>query len=335
LAAHGGPEYFYGVAGEDGAFVVDEEKLQDIQRRLTAVTLMDFPHDRDRYLPPNPPEPEPLPEGLEEHRSTMLIVGVAAAFGLVLMPFGLYRGFICVTGLLIALIFGVALAVLRSYSPWHRELRRRRNARRHALDDLRELEDEWERTVQRYRRQHAELNRSAGGLMYGCRDLSNQHQVELRGLSASAEANARLRHLRLHLIADADIPKIGAGRKQVLAANNVLTAADVELYTIRSIPGFGDALTGNLMAWKEKVLRQFRFDPTTAIPPADLRAAAMKYRARQQQIIARLAQILKDLGALAPTCQAALAELVPELKKAVKAWDEADADLRVLTRHQS
>lgn len=160
--------------------------------------------------------------------------------------------------------------------------------------------------------------------------MASQYQTELQRLGANAEAMARIRHLRLHLIADADIPKIGAGRKQVLASNNIFTAADVDDYRIRGIKGFGDVLTSNLLAWKEEVLRQFRFDPATAISPAEQRSITVKFRNGQQQFLAELGRQMGKLESLAPACRTALQKLIPELQQAVALYEQAEADLHLL-----
>jgi len=329
LADHGGPEYYFGVAGGVGTFAVDEAKLQDVLRRLSACGPFDFPYDRRRFMPPRLPEPEPL-DGLEEHRSTAIILGVAIGLCVLALPLGLIHGAICVAGFLGALVFGVWLAIHVSLSPWHREYRRRRTAWNHARHDLEEVEDEWRQTVSRYRRAHSESSRSLQRLISECRGLAPQYQVELQRLTANAEAMARIRHLRLHLIADADIPKIGADRKQVLASNGIFTAADIDDYRIRGIKGFGDVLTSNLLAWKEEVLRQFRFDPATAVSPGEQRSITVKFRNRQQQILDELSRQIGNLESLAPACRAALQKLIPELQRAVALYEQAEADLHLL-----
>jgi DNA-binding helix-hairpin-helix protein with protein kinase domain len=140
--------------------------------------------------------------------------------------------------------------------------------------------------------------------------------------------------MRLHLIADADIPKNGAGRKQILAAYNILTAADIDPHTIRGIRGFGDVLTSNLLAWKGEVLRRFRFNPATAVSAAEQRPVTVKFRTRQQQILAQLDREVHELESLAPACRAAQQELIPALQQAVAVYEQAEADLRVLTGEQ-
>jgi DNA-binding helix-hairpin-helix protein with protein kinase domain len=330
LAEHGGPEYYFGVAGGAESFAVNEAKLQEVLGRLNACGPFDFPYDRSRFALGHPPEAEPLPEGLEEHRSTAIILGVATGLGLLAMPFGLIHVVICLCGFLAVLIFGIWLAVHISLSPWQREHRSRRRAYNLAHDALNELEEELQGKVRSYRRDHSELNRSLQALLTEWRGLAAHYQGELQRLTATAEAAARLRHLRLHLIADADIPRIGAGRKQTLAANSIFTAADVRRRAIRRIKGFGDVLTNNLLAWKEEVLRHYRFNPATALSPAEHRPVALKFRTRQQQILTEVEREMSKLETLAPTCRAALQKQIPALQQAVAAYKQAEADLHLL-----
>jgi DNA-binding helix-hairpin-helix protein with protein kinase domain len=330
LAEHGGPEYYFGVAGGAGTFAVDEAKLQDVLRRLSACAQVDFPYQRRLFKPAHPPEAEPLPDGLDEHHSIAIVLGAAAGLCVLAMPFGLLHGAICAVGFLGALVFGIWLAIHISLSPWHREYRRRRSSRDLALEDLEKAEADWARKVNHYHREHAELRRSLQGLISQCRGLAPQYQTELRRLVANAEAAARLRHMRLHLIADADIPKIGAGRKQLLAAHHIFTAADVDERAIRGIKGFGDVLTASLLAWKGEVLGKFRFNPATGVSPAEQRPVIVRFRTQQQQLLGEMTRQVSRLDSLAPGCHATLRRLVPGLQRAVAAYEQAEADLRLI-----
>jgi DNA-binding helix-hairpin-helix protein with protein kinase domain len=95
-----------------------------------------------------------------------------------------------------------------------------------------------------------------------------------------------------------------------LADNNIFTAADVEEYMIRRIKGFGDVLTANVLMWKEGVLRQFRFN------------AAMAVSAAEQRVVG-------EMERLAHACQVALQQMVPDLRRAVAEYDQAEADLEM------
>lgn len=334
LAKHGGPEYYFGVAGGVGTFDVDEAKLQEVLRRLSTCRPSDFPYDRRRFTSAQPPAAEPLPDGLEEHRSVKVVLGVTTGLCLLAMPLGLIHGAICVGGFLGALVFGIWLTIHSSLSPWRREYRRRRRAYILALDDLNEIEEEWQGKVRRYHQDHSEVSRTLQRLIARCRGLASHYQVELQRLTANAETVARVRHMRLHLIADADIPKIGAGRKQILAAYNIFTAVDIDEHTIRGIWGFGDVLTSNLLAWKAEVLRQFRFNPATAVSPTEQRPVTVKFRTQQQRILAELFREMGKLESLTPACRAVLRKLIPVLQKAVAVYKQAEADLHLLNGKQ-
>jgi DNA-binding helix-hairpin-helix protein with protein kinase domain len=332
LAAHGGPEYYFGVAGGAGTFAVDEAKLKEVMRRLRDCEQVGFPYDRRRFTPARVFAAEPLPSGLSDHHGITIILGIATGLCVLAMPLGLIHRAICFVGFLGVLVFGIWLAIHIALSPWHREFRRRRRARHVAYDDLKDIEDQWHRKVRDYLHDHSVSNRKSKRLISECRGLASQYQDDMRRLTANAEAAARMRHLRLHSIADADIPKIKAGRKQMLAAHNIFTAADVDRHAIRRIKGFGDVLTNNMLAWKEDILRRFKFNPATAVSPAEQRPVMLKFRTLQQQILVELDREVTKLASLAPTCEAALRRLIPSLQQAIAAYEQAEADLDALRR---
>jgi DNA-binding helix-hairpin-helix protein with protein kinase domain len=332
LAEHGGPEYYFGVAGGVSTFVLDEAKLQEVKRRLRECELVEFPYDRRRFTPARAPEADPLPEGLGDFHSTAIVLGVVTGLCVLAMPLGLIHGSICIVGFLGALVFGIWLAVHLALSPWHREHRRRRRACNLAYDNLKAIEDQWLGRVQDYQRDHSALNRNIQRLISECRGLPSHYQQDLQRLTVNAEAAARMRHLRLHSIADANIPKIGEGRKQTLAAHNIFTAADVDEYAIRGIKGFGDVLTNNILAWKEEVLRRFKFNPATAVSPAEQRPVTLKYRTLQQQYLVELDREAGKLTSLAPACESALRRLIPGLQQAIIVYEQAEADLDLMDR---
>jgi DNA-binding helix-hairpin-helix protein with protein kinase domain len=333
LAEKGGPEYYFGAAGGVGSFAVDEAKLQEVLRRLAACRPGEFVYARARDRQASlRGVPVALPEGLADSRKTANVLTVATAVCAALVPLGYFHVFYCVVGLLGAAIFGAWLAYERWQSPWHREHRRRRQARDQARHELVEIEGEWRDRVQRYRRDHSLLSGAVQKLVADCRGLAPRHQSELQRLTSQAEANALVRHLRLHLLTDAEIPQIGAGRKQTLMSHGVYSAADVDWHLIRGIKGFGDVFTGKLVAWKEQVVGQFRFDPAAAIPPGDQKTITVRFRTLQQQILAESQRQLTQLESLAPACRAAVQKLLPALKAALAADEQAEADLLLFNR---
>jgi DNA-binding helix-hairpin-helix protein with protein kinase domain len=317
------------VGADAGTFEVDKAKLQEVVRRLNACVEVNFEYDPDLFAPTEPLEPEPLPEGVEDHPNVVIVLAVAIGVCLLGLPLGLLHWAFAAGGLLGSLVFGGWLGLHYALSPWHQEYRRRRRARELALDAVGDAEDAWQRHVQHYRQEHYELGQSIRALVAGCRGLAVDYQAEFRRLAADAETLARLRHMRLHLIADAEIPNIGEKRKQVLASHQVFTANDIEYHVIRGIKGFGDVLTGALLQWKEEVLRQFRFNAATAISPPDQTKLATKFRTNQNQLLTEMDRQLTKLSSLAGACHAALQQLVPILQRVLAERRQTEVDLQV------
>jgi DNA-binding helix-hairpin-helix protein with protein kinase domain len=470
LAEKGGPEYYFGVAGGIGSFVVDDARLREVLRRLSNMPFIEFPCNRTTYYARRSLIPTPIPADLvrlkmileerkqklftdtredqlklenddrikrqneneirdkingqllererilnlelekatelvaierREQRIIGLVLRTVTILGCLITLLGCYRMTLGVIGIVSSIVFGIWLTIhiARSRStPAYRQYARirdkqyqtrlkaeqiirdaidklntqqqiainaseakRRLAERaireaeeayerrfniefnardsavvHADEKLKAIEKTWSERSDSYRREHERIGAAIPSLVCGCRELASRYQVELNGLAAKAEATGRIRHMRLHLIADADIPKIGAGRKQTLASHGIFTAADVDEYKISAIKGFGEALTSNLIAWKGEVLREFRFNPATGVSPADAMLITVQFRTRQQQILAELDGHLTRLGSLATTYEAEIQKLVPQLKVAAAAWQQAEADASlVIANHLS
>lgn len=332
IASAKGPDYFFGVGDSPTTFTVDEARLGGFLARLKAARLLDFPYDRASYEPAEPPDPDPPPENMETHRAMTAVLAVVTGLGVVLVLAGCVSRFALLTGLLATLVFGIWLWLTVTNSPYRREAKRRRGALQLARRKLERLEDRWEEVTRGYAHRHEALARHVQGEVNGCRRLPQEHQAERNSLESRREELARVQYLKTCFISDADIPNIGDGRKQTLAAYNILTAYDVSLDDVTRINGFGPKLAGSLVAWREQTLQQFRFDKSKGVPEADLRGLAAKYRKQQEAVFRVVDQTLAELETLEPKVRKALTALVPELGVAVANWSQADEDLRVLLR---
>ena len=329
LANHNGPEYYFGASEKLEKFVVDEVKLQEVLRRLNACRPFKFAYDRRRFSPARSPGPAPLPIGLEEHRSSLKIQGVALGLSLIVLFFGRIHEAIGISAFLCTVIFGIWLVIHLLRSPWWREYQARITTRNSAWDKLTKFEENWNQIVKRYEWDHAESSRLLQLSISACIALASQYNHELLRLESMAEEIARTRHLLFFPIPE-DIPQIGANRKRILASHGITTAADINQSRLRQIKGFGEVLTGNLLEWKQNIIRQFRFDRTNALSGAEQRGVTTNYRNLQ---LKKLDEINKQIGhieALIPTCQAALQKLIPDLKQAIFSYEKAEAGVQLL-----
>lgn len=329
LASNGGPEYYYGVSKETASFVVDEAKLHEVVRRLNACQEQRFEYNPNDFIPKVAPSPKPLPDAITKYRTSNTVLGWIVIVCVLAMPLGLIRGYICLFGFLGALIFA-SCWLIRILLPFAREYRRRRNAFDRAQTALDLAISDWDVAVNNYHRGYAEQRQEVNRLVSDCRGLGQRYSNEVQLLRNQAETSARVRHLRLFLIADAEITKIGAERKRVLASKGIATAEDVEEKAIQRINGFGAVLTQKLLDWKALVLSQFRFDPSTAVSPADRKKVTISFRVTQDRMLAELFRELAQLEQLGPSCRSKIDKLIPELREAVKDRMQTEVDLRVL-----
>ena len=329
FAKVGGPEYYYGVSGEIDAFVVDERKLQDAIRRLKEVETLEYQDPRVVYAPRTPPIGRPLPRRV---RNYGIKTKIFTALGSVLVAGLLYWA----TGsILWCLACGVGsvlgIAFLRSmFSPWFDEQDLRLAARQSAVDIKSIIEGEYDTIFHRFQRLHLAEARASKKLIAEWRALGRAPQEEIRKLANAAEQRALTRFLKLHSLADATIPNIGPGRKQTLAANGIVTAAEIDPAVVGMLKGFGPAMVANLTAWRNSVVETFQFDPSTAVGQGEQLAIVRKLRDREKAIQLDLERRLRDLEHYVVDCREKLAAFGPEMRKAVLDFEQAAADLRML-----
>ncbi|VTS07492.1 protein kinase domain-containing protein [Tuwongella immobilis] len=334
IAQKGGPEYYFGVGTDSAEFAVDEAQLQVIEQRLRDAGPFDFPIDRKTHAPRTPPIGKPIPDELDEHQLTAIILTATLGICLVAFPFGVIHPAFAIIALFAGILFGSWLTVHLLQSPWHQEYRQRMRVLAEQERILRHTEKRWQEVVQSYQTTHAQTTNQLVHDLRTCRDLAAQYQHERHQLVSHAHQLAFQRHLRLYLLADADIPRIGAGRKQVLASHRIVSAVDIDVVRIQNIKGFGEVLTAQLLEWRTWVERQFQFDPNAALAPAEKRKLNLPFRSRQQQLLAGMATHLQRLESLLPSCQSELRVMVPALRKAIQSHLQAKADFEVMSDRQ-
>jgi DNA-binding helix-hairpin-helix protein with protein kinase domain len=213
-------------------------------------------------------------------------------------------------------------------SVWYAEYQRRRAEWQAAEYELKALQATYLGQVEQARRQRiAHLHRARDALAR-CRQLPREYADEVAGLSGRLRELAERAYLSQFILADATIQKIGEGRKQTLASHNILTAADVDPEVLGEIKGFGKALIGYLMAWRQECLAEFTFDHNQKVPEADQRAVAMKYRRQQQALFAEAERSLSELQA-GPLAAADPTGLAARLNQVLARWRQARIDWEV------
>lgn len=119
---------------------------------------------------------------------------------------------------------------------------------------------------------------------------------ELTKLKSNREARQRQAYLDRFAVRQAKILGIGPAKTAALISFGIETAADVNETAVMRVPGFGNATTGKLMAWRRKVESTFRYEPSPNTQDvADERALRGRFAAEKAKLESA---IRNGLGAL-------------------------------------
>ncbi|MGE6695723.1 topoisomerase DNA-binding C4 zinc finger domain-containing protein [Sphingobium limneticum] len=102
------------------------------------------------------------------------------------------------------------------------------------------------------------------------RDLDRDLAHNIQKLKASREARKREEYLDRFLIRRARIAGIGAAKTATLGSYGIETAADIKSNAVRAVPGFGEAMTAKLLAWRKA--HEDRFTYNSAPDASDVQA---------------------------------------------------------------
>ena len=272
---------------------------------------------------------QPLPPDILSPTSLSGLVGwiciAATSLCLLSLPFPLLLLFATA----IAAAFAVWWKALNSLSPISELARQRSLNLRTKLDAVHDMEMSWQRTAQYY---HHMFNTSLANLG----TLRQQHDQSKSSCAAEMvqlQSNAAARQLQVfldrHDISDASISLVGPGRKATLVSYGIETANDVNSAAIQNIPGFGAAITRNLIAWRLQIEQKFRFDPIRGVPQADIDAIRMKYFQKSQQTTMQLQQGPAQLLGITETARRALGTIEVSLAQLDVESDQARADAAI------
>jgi hypothetical protein len=293
----GGPNFFLGVAGGATEFSIDTAFGQRIGERIDRVRLRRFALPEPAVLARSVPAAAATLRERLVRSTAQLLSGLAlGTFGLWLISICLgHTYWICLSA---AFLCGLGSVLLRSGAAVAREVRRQL-ALETLHTDLSAAAGEWLQLTGWYQSEFARLRGKLRQLHDEYDKLPARYEAERPDRRRNRKAYFRDQYLRGCFISDHDIDRIGPSRKVLLASYGIETAYDVEAERVSAVRGMGPVLTGNLVAWKKRMLAQFQYDPRAPVPETDVRAVANKFRQLEESLRARLLRGAADLEALA------------------------------------
>ncbi|KEH15485.1 topoisomerase DNA-binding C4 zinc finger protein, putative [Medicago truncatula] len=114
------------------------------------------------------------------------------------------------------------------------------------------------------------------------RALNQELARTLSEMQYSREARQRAAYLDGFLIRRAKIPGIGPAKTATLASFNIETANDITRHAVLAVPGFGEANTAKLLAWRQGHEAKFRYNPQRDSSDAQAESATRSAWAAQR-----------------------------------------------------
>jgi DNA-binding helix-hairpin-helix protein with protein kinase domain len=330
FVTRGGPNYFRGVAVIAVVFKFDAAGLTGLTERIRGAGTS-FVYVRSRIMPTERVAARALPAETNKSDTLGCVLALVSASALVLVLLSCLLGkTLALFGAPILVVFGAWWSIHLLTSPSYREYRKRLNASAAAERDLHTCEARWQRVLLERQTQEDAIRKNLNQALKQCRQLEKRFRGDEQNLERNRQALQLEHYLRNCFISDADIPGIGPTREQTLISFGVETAFDIEPGAIKKIKGFGKVLTGNMMAWKQKMAKEFRYDPNCTVPEADLRSLALKYQHLQDTLFGQLERGAAELEAIVGAVEQERTDREPELRKLAAAWMQAKADVQVL-----
>jgi DNA-binding helix-hairpin-helix protein with protein kinase domain len=277
------------------------------------------------FFPPAKPIPPHIGRSLDL-RSLRQIAGAAILVGYAVLALG---GMISDELMVLpVLLIAAVLFVL----PCQADAEKRK--RRAALESARYLWDLW------YKKWKAEAGDAAfHAQLSRLRELRMKYESIERGYRnglVALEQTARERQQQAFLtrwsIDACTLSRVTPSLKITLRAAGVRTAADITLPKLRSIPQLDNTLTNELLGWREKMEKNFLFDPNLGVGEAEVMALVHRHQPMMKPVERELVHGTLKLRRIQEDITKKRILLRPAVEKRARELAQAEADYEVFSR---
>jgi DNA-binding helix-hairpin-helix protein with protein kinase domain len=161
-------------------------------------------------------------------------------------------------------------------------------------------------------------------------NLANQLKKEMQNLQKNLRDTQLYRFLDSLFLENYNIPGVGPARKANLASFGIETAADIDRRKIFKIMGFGKKLTNELMNWRNDLEKQFVFNRSKGVDPADIAAVNQRFEQRRKQIEGALLAGPEQLTQVRTHILQLRTQMLPTIESAAQQVAQAQADLKLM-----
>jgi DNA-binding helix-hairpin-helix protein with protein kinase domain len=150
---------------------------------------------------------------------------------------------------------------------------------------------------------------------------------ELKKLKDMAKESQLTAHLERLFLDRANIEGLDPAKRAALAAYGIETASEVEYEVVRSIPGFSDAMTRTVCAWRKECEGDFRFDAAMAVPISEVNKVKLRFAAQRQPLQAKLISGVERLKRCSVPSSSYIDDEWYDIRDRARRLAQAEADL--------
>ena len=162
--------------------------------------------------------------------------------------------------------------------------------------------------------------------------IDREYRTSLLSLERTNKERQQKKFLEHCSIDTCTNPRINTGLKNILKSLGIGTAADISRNALLGIPQLDNTLTNELLAWREKMERNFIFDPTKGIDRSDLQVLIHKYQPMIKPVERDLLQGTLKLHRIQEDILKKRITLRPAIEKRARDLAQAEADFEVFSR---
>ena len=161
--------------------------------------------------------------------------------------------------------------------------------------------------------------------------IDREYRTSLLTLERTMKERQQKKFLEHCSIDTCTLPRINTGLKNILKSLGIRTAADITRNQLFGIPQLDNTLTNELIGWRDKMEKNFLFDPTQGIDRSDLQILIHKYQPMIKPVERDLLLGILKLHRVQEDILKKRITLRPAVEKRARELAQATADFEVFS----
>ena len=162
--------------------------------------------------------------------------------------------------------------------------------------------------------------------------IDQEYRNDLLALEKNKRERQLVKFLEHCSVDDCQVPGLNDEMKRALIVAGILSAAGITYKKLYGIPQFDNTLINRMLMWRDRMEKNFLFNPKQGIDRADLLSLIHKYQPIMKPVERDLVQGIRKLRRVQDNIMKKRALLRPTVERRAKELAQAEADFEVFSR---